>query len=196
MTTISESWNAIDAWLRSHAPATAAMLASPAEPEQIAAAEETLGLSFHPELVESLRRHNGVQDSANVLPMGVPLSLDEIVEHRQMLMKTAVDVGGLVPRGDDAEPWWHELWLPFAHEDGDYQVIDLRPGLGYGRLGWRRNTEEGKFENSGDPHEPRYALVAWPTLSAYLSEVADVLDHGGDVAGWRPLVEDDEMWWE
>ena len=189
MTTITESWSAIDTWLRSHAPTTAAMLAPPAEPEQIAAAETTLGLTFHPELVESLRQHNGVQDWTNVLPMGVPLSLDEIIEHRQMLMETAVDVGGLVPRGDDTEPWWHELWLPFAHEDGDYQVIDLRPGPGHGRLGWRRNTEEGKFEN-GD------ALVAWPTLSAYLSEVADILHHGGEVAGWRPLTEDNEMWWE
>jgi cell wall assembly regulator SMI1 len=83
MTTITESWNAIDTWLRGHAPTTAAMLAPGAEPEEIAAAETTLGLTFNPELVESLRQHNGVQDSTAVLPMGVPLSLDEIIEHRR-----------------------------------------------------------------------------------------------------------------
>jgi cell wall assembly regulator SMI1 len=78
-------------------------------------------------LVESLCRHNGLLEWANILPENPPLSVAGIVEHRQMCMDVAEGIDGLTPARPGDEPWWHELWLPFAGSDGDSQVIDLRP---------------------------------------------------------------------
>ncbi|MFC6015126.1 SMI1/KNR4 family protein [Plantactinospora solaniradicis] len=192
MTTVTESWRRIDGWLARYAPDDAALLAPPADPAEIVAAEATLGLSFPPELVESLRRHNGLVEWANMFPERVPLSVARIVEHRQMCMEIdefddddeAFAEAGFPPEERDDEPWWHELWLPFAESDGDSQVIDLRPGPGYGRLGWAIHDDRGTFDG------------AWPSLGAYLAETAEVLASGGEVRRRVPyLTVDNRLWW-
>jgi cell wall assembly regulator SMI1 len=178
---VTEAWARIEAWMERHAPASAATLAPPADPAEIAAAQVTLGLAFPAELVASLRRHNGLLEWANVLPEHPPLSVAGIVEHRQMCMDVA---DGLAPARPGDEPWWHELWLPFAGSDGDSQVIDLRPGPECGRLGWAVHDSGGWFDG------------AWPTLGAYLTEAADALVNGTGVNGWHPyLTVDGELWW-
>jgi cell wall assembly regulator SMI1 len=181
---VNEAWARIEAWLERHAPASAAVLAPLADPAEIAAAQVTLGLAFPAELVESLRRHNGLLEWANILPENPPLSVAGIVEHRQMCMDVAEGIDGLTPARPGDEPWWHELWLPFAGSDGDSQVIDLRPGPEYGRLGWAIHDNGGYFDG------------AWPTLGAYLTEAAEALVIGSGVNGWYPyLTVDGELWW-
>ncbi|MFB6581646.1 SMI1/KNR4 family protein [Streptomyces sp. NPDC056402] len=61
---VQDSWNRIDEWLREHAPRTFATLGPPAGHEEIAAAEEELGITFPPDLVALLLRHNGALDGA------------------------------------------------------------------------------------------------------------------------------------
>jgi cell wall assembly regulator SMI1 len=181
---VIQAWERIEGWLGRHAPASAAVLAPPADPAEIAAAQLTLGLTFPAELVESLRRHNGLREWANILPEHPPLSVAGIVEHRQMCMDVAESVDGFTPAGPGAEPWWHELWLPFAGSNGDSQVIDLRPGPYHGRLGWAVHDNGGDFDG------------AWPTLGAYLTEAAAALVGGAPVNGWHPyLTADGELWW-
>jgi cell wall assembly regulator SMI1 len=184
MATVTEAWARIEDWLARHAPASATVLAPPADPAEIAAAEVALGLAFPADLVESLRRHNGLVEWANILPENPPLSVARIVEHRQMCMEVAESIDGFTARSG-GEPWWHESWLPFAESDGDSQVIDLRPGPGYGRLGWALHDNNGSFDD------------AWPTLGAYLAETAEALaSGGGGVNGWQPyLTVDGELWW-
>ena len=70
MGVVTEAWARIEEWLARHTPASAAALAPPADPADIAAAEAALGLAFPPELVESLRRHDGQRIWANILPKG------------------------------------------------------------------------------------------------------------------------------
>jgi cell wall assembly regulator SMI1 len=184
MGVVTESWIRIEGWLGQHAPTSAAVLAPPADPGEIAAAQDTLRLTFPGELVESLRRHNGLLEWANVLPENPPLSVAGIVEHRQMCMDVAESVDGFTSPDRGREPWWHELWLPFAGADGDSQVIDLRPGPGHGRLGWAVHDDGGYFDG------------AWPSLGAYLADTAGALLSGSGVNGWYPyLTVWGGLWW-
>ncbi|MFI7062001.1 hypothetical protein ACIBL3_13540 [Kribbella sp. NPDC050124] len=57
--TITQSWRSIDAWLTRHAPATYAVLAPPATDAELAA------MDLPPEVVESLRCHNGLTATSN-----------------------------------------------------------------------------------------------------------------------------------
>ncbi|MFI0990418.1 hypothetical protein [Streptomyces exfoliatus] len=60
----------------------------------------------------------------------------------------------------------------------------MREGPEQGRLGAACHDGTGHF---GD---------GWPSLAAYLAEVAEVLDHGGMVDGCVPcLTRDGELWW-
>jgi cell wall assembly regulator SMI1 len=183
MGVVVDAWTRIDAWLARFAPASAAVLAPPADPSEIAAAEAEIGYAFPEELVESLRCHNGVLTWANVLPACPPAPVAQIVAYRQMCMEIEAD---MEYAEEYDEPWWHELWLPFAEADGTAQVIDLRPGPGYLRVGFAIHDSTGDFDD------------AWPSLGAYLTEVADVLDNGGAVRGaWAPfLIGAGELWWD
>ncbi|MBQ0906807.1 SMI1/KNR4 family protein [Micromonospora sp. U21] len=184
MASVTEAWARIEDWMGRHTPRSAAVLAPAAAPSAITAAEVELELVFPAELVESLRRHDGLTEWANVLPEAAPLSVAGIVEHYQARMDIAEDVDGFTPHGPEAEPWWHELWLPFAASDGDSQVIDLRPGPGYARVGVAPHDNPGDFSE------------AWPSLGAYLTNVADALETSGAVGAWHPyLTVGDELWW-
>ncbi|GAA3388993.1 hypothetical protein [Cryptosporangium minutisporangium] len=99
---IAEAWARIEDWLASHAPVSAAVLAPPAAPEVITAAEAALGLEFPRQLVESLRRHDGLTEWANVLPESRPLAVAEILEHHRIRMEIAPSVDGF-STGPDTE---------------------------------------------------------------------------------------------
>ncbi len=154
MPSVADSWARIDAWLAAHAPASMAALRPPADPDSIADAQYELGVEFPPELVASLSCHDGLDRWANLLPEAPPLAAHRIVEHWRMCMEIAEDTGGLQPRPWDDEPWWHPLWIPWAEDGGDAQVIDLRPGPGQGRVGVAVHDGGGDFSD------------AWPSLTA------------------------------
>jgi cell wall assembly regulator SMI1 len=181
---VTEAWARIEGWMGRHTPRCAAVLAPPAAASAIAAAEVELGLTFPVELVESLRRRDGLTTRARVLPKAPLLSVADIVGQYQERMDIAEDVDGFSPHGPDAQPWWHRLWLPFAASDGGLQVIDLRPGIGFARVGWAPHDNPGDFSD------------AWPSLGDYLMDVADALDTSGAVGAWHPyLTVRDELWW-
>jgi cell wall assembly regulator SMI1 len=50
MATVTAAWARIEDWLARHAPASATVLAPPADPAEIAAAEVALGLTVDGEL--------------------------------------------------------------------------------------------------------------------------------------------------
>jgi cell wall assembly regulator SMI1 len=159
--------------MRRHAPVSEAVLAGPADPGTIAAAEAKLGLTLPTELVESLRRHNGLAEWANIMPGAMPLSAAQMVAYRQMRMQAASEGG-----------WWHELWLPFGDAFGDAQFIDLRPGPSFLRLGIAPHHGTADFSD------------AWPSLGAYLTAAADALESGGAAGAWHPyLTAKGELWW-
>ena len=173
---ITACWSALDSWLYQHAPTTYAVLAPPATESDLRVAGE-----LPPELIESLRCHNGLSAWANLLPEAQPSSAAQIAQSRQLRMELAADFDGFVVRPPATEPYWHPAWIPWADSDGDLQVIDVRTG----RLGMAAHDGTGDFTDG------------WPDLAAYLSEVVHSLHHGTGVNGWYPyLTTRQELWWD
>ncbi|TCC37039.1 hypothetical protein E0H50_10185 [Kribbella sindirgiensis] len=177
---ITATWSRLDVWLAQHAPATYAVLAPPATD-----ADLRIDLELPPELIESLRCHNGVTAWANLLPEALPSSAAQIAENWQLRMDLAGDFDGFVAHQPESEPYWHPAWIPWADGDGDLQIIDLRPGPTHGRLGMAAHDGTGDF------------TASWPDLTSYLSDVVDSLHHGTGVNGWYPyLTTHQELWWD
>ncbi|MEU4560592.1 SMI1/KNR4 family protein [Actinoplanes sp. NPDC023936] len=185
MATVTEAWTRIERWLRQYTPRSGALLAGPATSDLIRTAEDQTGVAFPAELVESLLRHDGLTEWANLLPEATPLGVKHIIEQYEIRMDIAPDVDGFTVHAPGAEPWWHDLWLPFADAGFGLQVIDLRPGPQRGRVGMAPASNPADFSD------------AWPSLTAYLTAVADALEQGGAVGEWHPYVTDDEtLWWD
>ncbi|MGW6859481.1 SMI1/KNR4 family protein [Streptomyces xanthophaeus] len=182
---VRSSWDRIDAWLRAYAPASYELLAPPADPGRVEAAQAEMGLRFPADLVESLLCHDGLLGWGNLLPGEPPQPVALIVDHWRMCEEIAGDDKDLrEASGPSDEPWWHVRWIPWAHGDGDAQVIDMREGPEQGRLGTSCHDDTGHFGGG------------WPSLAAYLAEVADVLEYGGMADGCVPyLTGEGELWW-
>ncbi|MEV5375837.1 SMI1/KNR4 family protein [Streptomyces nondiastaticus] len=187
-TSVRSSWARIDAWLRAQAPATFAVLAGPADPDGIEAAQTEMGVRFPSDLLDSLACHDGVTSWKTVLPVQSPLSAKGIAEFWSLNESIAGSDRDLREANEDEgedEPWWHRDWIPWAASDGDAQVIDVRDGVHWGRLGTTAHDGTGCFRDG------------WPSLAAYLCEVADALEFGGDVYGLVPyLLPGGELWWD
>lgn len=184
MTAVSEAWTRIEHWMHQHAPASADALAPPAAPAELASAAKHLGFALPDELVETLSCHNGLLREANRLPEGSPLGTAGVIEEYEVRMLVASDLDGFSVMPTDEEPWWSPQWVPFSANDRKQQVIDLRPGAGQGRLGIAPKDGPGEFD------------AAWPSLGAYLTDVAQALETGRPVGYWHPyLLEDRTLWW-
>ncbi|MTD59150.1 SMI1/KNR4 family protein [Amycolatopsis pithecellobii] len=180
---ISSAWAVIDAWLERHAPASAQARRGPATSAEIAAAEAELGFALPPDFAESVAVHDGQPDGCDDFPYRPLLPLAGIVATRRMLMEVAADGGWLGEDGDDA--WWHEQWLPIGRLDGDVELLDCRPGPGYGRLGVRPNDDVAHFE-------PGWGL---PDFAGYLDAIATALTEG-DFDGMKPhLTPEGKLCW-
>jgi cell wall assembly regulator SMI1 len=187
---VSSSWQRIDAWLATHAPASLALLNPPVTEEDLESAQRVVGVDFPAELSESLRCHDGLKRWTNLMPDKPPLSARDIAQLWEECMEIQQDLGEDTDRNADGspaqEPWWHPLWIPWAELDGDAQVIDLRPGAGYGRLGMTFHDDCGVSPGS-----------SWSGLAAYLHDVARALHLGGGVRGGYPfLMATGELWWD
>lgn len=179
---VSLSWQRIDSWLAVHAPASLALLNPPVTQDALESAQQVIGAEFPAELVESLRCHDGLSGWAALMPAQPPLSAAQIAGHWKMWM----GFGGL-DQVDPAtgEPGWHPLWIPWAESDGTAQVIDLRPGAGYGRLGMAYHDDWVDFSGYSSPN-----------LAAYLHEAAEALYSGEDCWGAEPfLTNAGELFW-
>ena len=184
MSEVLQAWIAIEGWLGRFMPAGAGALAPGADPAAIAQAEKDLGLTFPPDVTESLLRHDGEIAYAGFFPSHSSLlSVAQIVSTRQLLVEVAKE-GEDLGRDDSDEWWWHESWLPVTDLDGCLDFVDLRPGPGYGRLGWRPLDGNADFSEG------------WTSLGAYLSAIATALTTGGGVDQVFPyLTADGELWY-
>ncbi|MEK2474088.1 SMI1/KNR4 family protein [Streptomyces noursei] len=189
---VESSWDRIDAWLRAHAPHTLASLCPPAVDEEVRAAEEELDVTFPPDLVASLRRHNGVQDAEAEAAFRFPthdrlLGVREIVEATRFLRDIAAE---LEEDGDeDGEEgfwWWHHDYVQFGSYDStaDGLTIDCRPGRDvYGAIGRFFDESGTDFGNA-------------ESLGAYLADVADSLESGRAFQGDVPVTFNGRLMWE
>jgi cell wall assembly regulator SMI1 len=180
---VTESWERIDSWLARHAAPSFALLAPPVTDADLHFTQQVVDLP--PELVESLRCHDGLLTWANLFPSQPPSRCRIIAANWQMRMDLAPDFDGFTVHPPNDEPYWHPQWIPWADGDGDLQVIDLRPGPDHGRLGMAYHDSSGDFSES------------WPSLPAYLADVARSLYSGAGVGEWYPyLLSDGTLWWD
>ncbi|MDT0264747.1 SMI1/KNR4 family protein [Streptomyces sp. DSM 44915] len=176
---VAASWRRIDAWLAAHAPASAALLAPPAEPAALAAAEAALGAPLPADLAASLRRHDGASATVDVLPDLRLLSAARVVEEWELRVEAerelrAEDEDDLPPLPGGG-PYWHERWVPVAEFQGDVRAIDARPGPRQGRFGPVYHDAPATFDDR----------TSWPSLAHCLADLAAWLVDRPPVAGAR-----------
>ncbi|MEU2424013.1 SMI1/KNR4 family protein [Streptomyces sp. NPDC007851] len=163
---VEDSWDRIDSWLREHTPRTFASLGPPAADDEIRAAQEELNVTFPPDLVASLRRHDGArggEEAFRFMTHDRLLGLQEIVEASRFMRSVAADLDE-----EEAESYWHPAYLKFGSYGvtADGLAIDCRPGRdSYGVIG-RFFDETGTDFGRAD------------SLGAYLAELADQLESG------------------
>ncbi|WP_217166410.1 SMI1/KNR4 family protein [Streptomyces sp. AC512_CC834] len=203
--TVEDSWARIDAWLSEHAPVSRALLRPPASPGEIAEAEQRLGVAFHPELVASLRCHDGVElsEGAPVFALNGPFAgVADIVTNALFLRSVGEDVEDLYDDNDENEEgeegeegeddhelntYWRHEWLLITHgvvwDAQDGLFLTCRAGDDYGRIGRYFNEDAASFTD-------------WASLSAALSAFADALERRLPVSGQVPLAFDGTLVWE
>ncbi|MFG3157884.1 SMI1/KNR4 family protein [Streptomyces sp. NPDC048219] len=190
--TVEDAWARIDAWLSEHAPPSRALLRPPASAEEIADAERRLGVMFHPELVASLRCHDGVElaEGAPVFALNGPFAgVADIVRNTLFLRSIGEDVEDLYDDEDDAElnAYWRHEWLLITHgvawDAQDGLFLTCREGEDYGRVGDYFNEDAPSFSY-------------WPSLRAAVSAFADALETRSPVEGRVPLAVGGRLIWE
>jgi cell wall assembly regulator SMI1 len=170
---VDAAWARIERWLAARAPTSYKTLRPPATPERIAAAQARMSVAFPPDLVASLRRHDGVDQAGafTLPPFFQPLTLDQIVSGWSINCSVAANI----PAGSD---WWHRAFVPFATDHGGgVLIVDQRPGS-HGRV--------GRF----DPEMGGAGFERWPASVAELLErVVTSLETGAPYDGrYRPVV--------
>ncbi|MFE9340627.1 SMI1/KNR4 family protein [Streptomyces sp. NPDC007063] len=154
------AWGRVEAWLRAHAPASAALLRPAASAADIATAEAAMGVEFPATLAAWYRIHDGVGEGhgAGFLPSDtVMLPLEEMADEYRTHVQDWEREEGLLPlTGTTGDVW-----------SGWY--VDAREGEpSYGCLGqWS--------VDGGD--EPYPADGGWP-LADWLGEIAAALEEG------------------
>lgn len=177
--TIADSWRVIRDTLREHCPQLFDALAKPASNEQIAGLEKTIGQSLPSDLIESLKIHNGMNDSYlnvnRLFNYEALLSTDTIASQWQMMSELERD--GFFENGDcllskaseiKNDSHWNPLWIPITDADGSGYCIDLDPAAG---------GVEGQifyfYCNGARPRE-----VAAKSYSVWLAGVAHIMASG------------------
>ncbi|HEY4453137.1 MAG TPA: SMI1/KNR4 family protein, partial [Pseudonocardiaceae bacterium] len=142
MDDVERSWQRIENWLRDNAPDTYATLNPPASEAAIAAAEEFVGVAFPPDVVASLRVHDGVAAGPAEFDLAgrySPSSVARIKSNWQMLTDLLLDQF----KDDDMSGyWWHPQWVPIAEDNAACQlIVDGRAGEDTDRVAMRDKSE-------------------------------------------------------
>ncbi|HEX6353413.1 SMI1/KNR4 family protein [Actinophytocola sp.] len=155
-TRVDRAWERIETWLTEHAPVTAASLRPPADDRLIMAVQRAVGVRLPPELIASLRRHDGVGadiGTAFMLAEGMyPLTADAIVDEATVMCDVLKSIGldGLV------EGWWHGRFVPVATDyGGDLLFVDG------GRLGRHYEAGDVTFDGGYADMLERTADALW-----------------------------------
>lgn len=174
MSEISAVWERIEAWYE--AKGQTENLNPSATAEAIAQAEKDMGLTFPPELRESLLRHDGSADGG--WPTGELLSLERMADERGVWME--VVESGTFDASDEYDDfffdgadgvflprWWNSGWIPLDTDGGgNGYFVDTTPGP-HGQKG-----QVGFMDHETGP-APRF-----PSLSAYLGAMLERLAEG------------------
>ncbi|MFJ8450365.1 SMI1/KNR4 family protein [[Kitasatospora] papulosa] len=184
---MDRSWQRIETWLAEHAPSTFESLRPPASADAISAAADELRMKFPADLVESLRRHDGISAGPALLsfPGGdLPLDVDGILRHGRMSQWLWNRHSEDLPD----ETYWHPKFLMFADRrvTPDGLVLDCREGATFGAVGTHLKGSGTSFGRC-------------PSLAAFLHELADGLEHGLAMGWWRkfvPVVWQETLLWE
>ncbi|WP_149823059.1 SMI1/KNR4 family protein [Streptomyces tailanensis] len=193
---VEESWARIDTWLARHAPLSHARLRPPASEADIAAAERTLQVTFPPDLVASLRCHDGVEleEGTPQLAYYGPLSkVADIVKSTQFQRDVGEGLADAEDEGDEENPeaelgvFWRREWLlitlGIGWQSSDGLFVSCRRGPNFGRV--------GRYFDEDVP-----SFTPWSSLRHALADFADALE-GGHKFNFRvPLAVDGVLLWE
>ncbi|MFC6567618.1 SMI1/KNR4 family protein [Actinoplanes utahensis] len=180
---VNAAWQRIEKWLARNAPKSAASLGPPAPVQKLDDLQRRMSVPFPPDLVASLRRHDGVTGMRGFAfpPFYKPMSLTEIFSDWQGNCDVMADFefwGG-------EDDWWHRQYVPFGMDgSGGDLIVDQRPGH-HGRVG------------DTDP-EVGADFVEWPaSVAELLEQTASALETGRPFQGhaW-PVVRDGLLDWD
>lgn len=184
------SWERIVAWLRVHAPRTAAEIRPPATEADIAAAREVLDVPA--DLVGWWRLADGCggrESRSGLLPMSyAPFGIVDALDERRDWLRTYDESrdGHLrrEPAGSTGDMFaMLPEFLPIATDGGGWHLlVDLRDGEQRGCV-----REYDKY----DGHLP----PVWRGVGEMLAEVATALETETPVRGHMPEVDDGRLGW-
>lgn len=188
---VAVSWDRIEEWLRGNAPDLP--LSPPAEAPAVAAAQESIGLPFPADLVESLLRHDGSPGSLvpsrwTLVPLDTAVGIwrrntDDLAARQEAEIDDLGDEDdedwSETEEGEEDAFWgWNPAWLPIALDgSGCHLVVELREGDRRGVVGVLDPEVGPRFEGYG----------TWPSTAALLEGTANALD-GGDPL-WKVGIE-------
>ncbi|MFI6531022.1 SMI1/KNR4 family protein [Nonomuraea sp. NPDC050547] len=163
---VTREWRRIERWLKANAPTTYRTLGGPGRARTIAVAESQMGVNFPDDLRASLLRHNGGND---VIAGGLDLTIRQIRDTWRGQCRV------------EGEWWQAPRMIPFQYRwSGRWAVVDA-----------------ASHNVSWDDDVAGFGLDADPTpVTFLLRTTADVLERGGDVAGWTPKAERGVLQWE
>lgn len=189
-THVAQAWARIEHWLAQNAPAVLGGLRPGASDTDIDATESTLKVLFPDDLRAFLRRHDGQDpEAATLLPEGQLLALDDIRDRWSFQQELLDAQEPIMASGSEPDPgvradWWNPGWIPLTDDlSSDYLCCDLNPGPG-----GVRGQVIAFWHDS--PERP----VRWPSITAWLTAVADGLESGHliyDPDGWGGIREQD-----
>ncbi len=176
---VEAAWRRIEKWLAARAPTAAKALRPPAAAADVDALQRQMSVAFPPDLVASLRRHDGLNGYGfSFPPFFEPSSLGGIRGDWRVSCEV------LAGQNTTAD-WWHKQFVPFASAgDGGSLVVDQRPG-GHGRVGEFYPEDGTTFDD-------------WPaSFTALLEGTASALETGKAYAGhYTPKVADGRLDWD
>jgi len=200
-----EALGRIESWLAQHAPRDRGLLNPPAGDDDLAHAENQIGISLPPEVDTWWRWADGAtgrpyEPGPLLIPPGfVPYRIVDALQRRTDWMAVARNIApdlddladlirssGHQPAGTSCYTWLPS-WLPIATDRaGGDLFIDLRDGSDHGCV-MRFYEEDG------------LALTLWPNLTGMASAIAGGLDGHTHVSNshhsFNPHVENGRLTW-
>ncbi|MER5647012.1 SMI1/KNR4 family protein [Streptosporangium sp. NPDC002524] len=183
---VNHQWRRVERWLEANAPATLRTLGKPARARTIAVAEAQMGLRFPADLRASLLRHDGAFVVDDIWPFGFLGNRNHGVREIRDTWRRLCGMDGEVEGTDDdaRTEWWDGRMIPFGSDgSGDHLVID-----------------SVVRDVGGTDHEGMMSfLPGGVSVGSYyrlLRATADVLETGGSIGHWKPVVTGGELNWK
>lgn len=187
---MNSSWARIVAWLRLHAPRTAAEIQRPATDADIAAAQDAVDVPAA--LIDWWRLADGCggrESRPGLLPGSyAPFSIAQALDERDSWLRSYDESRDGHLRGEPAGSTGDMFamlpeYLPIATDGGGWHLlVDLRAGQDRGCV-----REYDKY----DGHQP----PIWHGVGEMLADVATALEKGTPVRGYVPEVDDGRLGW-